>query len=241
MNRVYIIPAHLKSKRFPNKLIQKFGDKRIIDIVIEKTKTLLGDVVLATEDDLLIDIAKEHKIQAFKMGEVGCGSERAYHFYKANSQYDYYITIPADEVALDMKEVSKALKDNHNNITTLYCDFYNQHDLVSPLSCKIVSTIHDKALYFSRSVIPIHKQKNDLIYDDLSIYKKHVGVFIFSKSFLSSSSKVWGKSRLATIEGLEQNRFLEYGYDIHLRKIKHIGFGIDQPEQIEQLLNRIQK
>jgi CMP-2-keto-3-deoxyoctulosonic acid synthetase len=127
-------------------------------------------------------------------------------------------------------------------IITFYCDFYCKEDLMSRLSCKIVSDYSDRALYFSRCVIPTSKDPDDNWRTPLGVFKKHIGIFVFPKTWLEMYGKnMWDdrKSILADTESLEQNRFLEFGSLVSLLKIKHVGFGIDIRDQIEILENRI--
>ena len=46
------------------------------------------------------------------------------------------------------------------------------------------------------------------------------------------------KTNLDKIEGLEEIKLVECGFKVKLHKIKHIGFGIDSPEQVKLLEDR---
>ena len=87
----------------------------------------------------------------------------------------------------------------------------------------------------SRSVIPIAKNGNIL----LNNLKKNVGIFFFRRNFLDElKSHKNTKTYLDELEGLEQLRWLELGFKIKTVKIKHYGFGIDIPEQLNILEER---
>jgi len=246
-----IIPARLKSERFPNKLLHTFCGKSIIQTVIDNTKKLnfSNRIILATKDTELIKIGKQNNLEIFET-TARYGTEKIFNYYKQNPNYDYYISIPADEPTLNPDELNKfwekqKLSLPHNfidtsSIGTFYTDFYCLKDLISTLSCKIVTNKKNFALYFSRNIIPATKNNSHFL--PLSEYKKHVGVFIFPQSILKYlGSILWNteKSKLAEFEGLEQNRFLDFGIDIIVYKIFHIGFGIDQPHQIKLLEKRL--
>lgn len=243
---VAIIPVRLSSERFPNKHLQNFNGKPIIQHVIDYTKKLdfINRVVIATEDEKMKEYEKEvDEVFLMEPGGARCGSERTYRYYLRNNVFDYYFSIPADEPVIDSTEVnrgwselSKILEDE--SVGTFYTDFYNKDDLNDIRSCKIVND-EERVLYFSRSVIPI--QKNGEI-ADLSVYKKHIGIHVFPKKLLKYlGQELWGDwiSPLSEVESLEQNRFLQFGLDVYLQKIKHIGFGIDTIDQITKLEQRI--
>jgi 3-deoxy-manno-octulosonate cytidylyltransferase (CMP-KDO synthetase) len=245
LKNVAIIPARLNSKRFPNKILYKFNEKRIIDHVIENARGLnfIDDIVIASDD---IEFAKSlcDKYSFIKeyhiSNDVTCGSHRAYKYFLENDNYDFYITIPADEPAINPIEVNKTF-NNYNNIhlyeiITFYTKFYCKEDLISPLSCKIVATSDDYMIYNSRTVVPVNKDATHL---DLEQYKKHVGIFIFPNQVFFQYGDIWQNT--VDIESLEQNRFIQKRLKVKMLEIKHIGFGIDMPEQIKQLEERLKK
>jgi CMP-2-keto-3-deoxyoctulosonic acid synthetase len=88
----------------------------------------------------------------------------------------------------------------------------------------------------SRSLIPVSKAGEARL-DALS---KHVGVFVFGRPALD---RLWERrgvaTRFAALEGLEQLRWLELGLTLTARRIRHVGFGIDSPEQVALLEKRM--
>lgn len=259
MNNVIIIPARIGSKRFPNKLLQPFGKTTVIEKIISTTKRIkkqnpsIKKIIIATPDSELISIGQQNNIECFFMKgmDTWCGSQRAYLYYKnINSNFDNYITLPADEILLLSNEVSKIISEyneysylqNKADLYTCYCDFLYQEDLLSSSSCKIISDIYGEAIYFSRQIIPSSKESS--LYP-LSLYKKHVGIFIFPNNFMKNSETTWditdNKNSLAHLDGLEQNRFIEMRHRVGLLKIKHYGFGLDRPEDLEKLEQRFKE
>jgi 3-deoxy-manno-octulosonate cytidylyltransferase (CMP-KDO synthetase) len=242
MKTVAVIPARLKSTRFPNKIIQKFNGQRIIDRVIENTLELdfIDDVVIATDNESFGKeiVAKHRFVKGYYISDACCGTHRVYQFYKTNPSYKYYVSIPCDEPLINSVEINKTISninESHSDeIVTLYTNFFCEEDLHSPLSCKIVANDEDYMIYNSRAVVPILKSGSYLPLED---YKKHLGIFIFHKNiFKEHGMNLW----LGTtdIESLEQNRFLQRNVSIKLYKTNHIGFGVDIPEQIKKLEER---
>jgi len=245
MKIVGIIPARYESTRFPAKLLQPLMNKRILSWVIEYSikANVFDDIIVSTDDEKIKNFVEEkyRDIKAvMTKEEAKSGSHRAFlTYFQENLDHDFLVSIPADEALINYFELKNAIEEIIQNypryaITTLYTKFFSVGDLISLKSCKIVN-YGKKALYFSRSIIPA--MKNGKIDNSLSIYKKHVGVFIFHKNILSN--RMWRKqSILAEVEGLEQNGFLENGYEIFLKEIKHNYFGIDTKDQIELLEKR---
>ena len=248
MKIAVIIPARYESTRFSGKLMVELNGKPIIEHDIENAKKIKGidKIILATSDEVLIKITKKYNVPV-AIVDARCGSEKAYEYYKINQNFDYYISIPADEPSLNPDEVSRFISDLqtkdfvmiHFDIATFYSDFYDKDHLLSHLSCKIAANRYECAQYFSRSIIPSTKSGEIL---SLENYKKHIGVFIFSKEFFELYGKaLWDdwESEITDRESLEQNRFIDFGSRVKLYKIKHTGFGIDSPEQIKLLEQRI--
>ena len=89
-------------------------------------------------------------------------------------------------------------------------------------------------LYNSRAVVPATKDGKLRPLED---YLKHVGIFVIPNDVFVRYGNLW--SYTPDVESLEQNRFLSAGIDVRLSYVKHIGFGIDVPEQIEALEDRL--
>lgn len=250
MKYLAIIPARFESNRFPGKLLHPLMGKPILSWVIDYVKKVyfFNDIVVATEDEKIVDfVTTNHPdIRIFiNKKPVTCGSQRALEVSKTLSNYDIYVTVPSDEPLINYEEINKLAKyldyEFKEDILTLYTKFFCYDDLKSNLSCKIVTDKENNILYFSRSIIPISK---DGIISSLEEYKKHVALMFFNASFLRKKGDLlWGdwKSKIETIEGLEQNRFLDFGAKIKAAEIKHDYFGVDQEWQLNILEHRYQK
>lgn len=243
LNTVAIIPARLSSKRFPNKLLYELNGKRIIDHVIENTRKLdfVDSIIIGSDDkDFAKSLCKKYRfLNGYHISnDVTCGSHRAYKYYLKEPDYDFYLTIPADEPCIDPNEVNKVFnkqtKFYTDEVITFYTKFYCMEDLLSPLSCKIVTNDENIMIYNSRNVVPV---KKDGSYLSLNKYKKHVGIFCFPNEVFHNHGDLWEYT--TDIESLEQNRFMQSSFNVRMIEMKHIGFGIDIPDQIKQLERRM--
>ncbi len=239
MKAIGIIPARLQSERFPNKLFAQINGMPILERVIKNVidAKIMNKVIVATDSQEIVKFCNKLGQESFFMiDEVSCGSERVKYIYKAFPDYDWYVSFPADEPMLDPKELIKMWKKHiesgifHNIITTCWSNFYNDKErLLSYKSCKITSN-GNNVLYFSRTPIPW--SKNGLLSTDE--YKKHIGIFIFHNDLLSQNINLW-HGELAEKEGLEQIAFLENNIKVNLIEIKHLYYGIDTPEDINNI------
>jgi len=69
---IVIIQARLGSSRLPNKILKQFGNKTVLEHVVERTRNIIGvdQVIVATTksalDDKLVDFLSEMKIPYFR-------------------------------------------------------------------------------------------------------------------------------------------------------------------------------
>jgi 3-deoxy-manno-octulosonate cytidylyltransferase (CMP-KDO synthetase) len=247
MKIIKIIPFRLASARFPDKPLRTVFGKTLV----ENSLTIAGkipwgrSVLTATDEDysrLLehVDVRKRYDFDYIPTGSAcRTATERVLELHP-KLDADLYVSLPVDEPALipgEIESALKALSDGNADVFTLYCDFFCLEDALSRLSAKIAANIDGEVLYMSRSVIPIAKYGNV----DVEILKKNVGVFFFPRLFLERLKSLENiATTLDVFEGLEQLRWLELGFKIGIKKITHYGFGIDVPEQIPLLEERIQ-
>jgi len=70
-----IVEARSKSKRFPKKVLKKIGNKKVLEIMIDRLKNIDGinDIIIATtrnkEDEEIVKIAKKKNVKFYKGSE----------------------------------------------------------------------------------------------------------------------------------------------------------------------------
>ena len=119
MKVLAIIQARLGSTRFPSKIIQKLGDKTIIQVLIERlSKTKLIDkIVVATtkskNDDQLVNHIKSLKKEFFR----GSENDLLDRYYKTAKIYkpSYVLRITADCPFIDPQIVDKVISSHLKN------------------------------------------------------------------------------------------------------------------------------
>lgn len=249
-----VIPARMESERFPNKLLAHYHGKPILEHIVNASEDISHVLVknkIKTLKVLAIDVnnldnrqfdvreyCDDNDIQYFPMTQrVLCGSERVRYVAEKYPGYDYYITIPADEAAINGTHVGESIievvnQKDGNSVYTMYCNFYCKEDITDSRSCKLVIGADNSILYTSRSVVPGKKDGN---LHDINLYAKHLGVFIFPKRLLKKHPNMWRHANYSQFESLEQNMYLNQSFGFKAVKTIHSGFGIDTPDQLEKL------
>ena len=229
MKIAFVIPFSNKSSRFPCKIYKNFLGKPIWENVVQGTKDIgLGEVFVMTDSFLIPGIRDTNR--------ASCGSERAYNYFLRDPSFDWYISIPGDEPLVPSAELRRILGEigtwNRSAVHTCHCRFFNYGDVFDRRSCKMIVSKSGRVAYFSRSVIPGSK---DGYLHPLEVYCKHYAMMAFHRDLLDSRD-LWDGGEA---EGLEQNKFLLKGVPVVSHRIEHIGFGIDTPDQLPQLEERV--
>lgn len=230
-----IIPARLKSTRFPNKILAPInGIAMCIYTALQAKK--VDETIIVTDSDEVINLAKEHNIKCVKsINEHNSGTERI-------KEAADILGLDDDEIIINL-QADEPLFEKQNLL--LFKDFANKYkDEFFMASCfskindykdanavKVVLDKDNYALYFSRANIPFNRDNtSNLIY-------LHLGIYAYSykalKEFVSFTSV------LENIEKLEQLRALENGKKIKMLEINTKSFGIDTKEDYERLMKSL--
>ena len=85
-----------------------------------------------------------------------------------------------------------------------------------------------EALFFSRSVIPYHRDKQAS-----PVYYEHIGVYAFRKQALMNFTS-WDITPLEAAEKIECLRYLENGITLKMVVTEYMGIEIDTPEDLKR-------
>jgi len=245
MNTIGIIPARYNSTRFPGKPLIKIGGKTMIRRVYERCTLSLNNVIVATDDKRIrkeVEGFGGHAIMTspdHKSGTDRCAEAVTLYQKSNNKPVDVVINIQGDEPFLDpaiLSHLSNSFIDPKIRISTLVKKITNKKEIFDPNLPKVVIDKNGMALYFSRSPIPyvsnIEKTKWAVEYP----FYKHIGIYAFRKEVLMELTQL-PFSSLEQAESLEQNRWLENGYRIHVIETQHESVSVDTPEDLEKINN----
>ncbi len=245
MNTVVIIPARLGSSRLPNKVILDICGKPMVQHVFEAASKAKGiaSVYIATDSEEvkrvcehftsnIIMTAKEHESGTDRLAEA-----------VESIECDNIINVQGDEPLMDPELIS-ALAQNFENenvqMVSAMHKIKTTAELKSPNAVKVTVDKNSNALYFSRSIIPHHRDEWETLLNHhttiptaLKFYK-HIGIYGYKKEFLQEYSKM-EQTYLEKLEKLEQLRVLENGYKIKMIETEYEPVGVDVQEDLEKV------
>jgi 3-deoxy-manno-octulosonate cytidylyltransferase (CMP-KDO synthetase) len=232
MNIVAVIPARYAATRFPGKLMQVLGNKTIIRHVYENTVAtgFFNDVFVVTDSDIIYqEISTNGGKAIISKKEHESGSDRIAEAISEMS-VDVIVNVQGDEPFIKKEPLDKLVRlfnDPAVQVASLMRKI-TKEEAGNPNNVKVVTDNAGNALYFSRSIIPYHRDA------ELNAeYFLHVGVYAYKKEALINFTK-WSQSSLEKIEKLEQLRYLENGIKIKMAETDYNSISIDTPEDLER-------
>ncbi len=232
---IAIIPARYNSTRLPGKVLEKIGNKTILELVYKKVQQAkyIDEIIIATDDQKIIDTSLSFGANAeMTFSSHKSGTDRCAQVSREFWEDDIILNIQADEPFIDPEIIDllalKMKDDNWIEIATLCTNVNNPAEISDPNTVKVVKDIYNKALYFSRSIIPFYRDK-----DSGNSFYKHIGIYAYRNKILQSITSL-NESKLEKAEKLEQLRWMENGYKIHVFETEYQGFGIDTVEDLER-------
>ncbi|MBF1075121.1 MAG: 3-deoxy-manno-octulosonate cytidylyltransferase, partial [Prevotellaceae bacterium] len=111
--------------------------------------------------------------------------------------------------------------------------FASMQEVLNPNSPKIVMDVNGFAMYFSRSVIPFVRGKQEQEWIKSFPYVKHLGIYAYRRQVLKEITQL-PQSPLEIAESLEQLRWLQNGYRIRVGITDVETVGIDTPDDLKR-------
>ncbi len=247
-NCIIIIPARYQSSRFPGKPLAKIGDKTMIQHVYERCQScdfVQGVFVATDHEDIFEEVMRFGG--AAVMTNIDCenGTQRiadaAEIIEKNIMPFDYVINVQGDEPFIatsQIKTVYDLLLQKNAQISTLAKKIDATHDIFSPHVVKVVLNNEQEALYFSRSPIPFMRDVAEDIWKEEHTYLKHIGIYGFQKSVLMDIRKLQ-QTDLECAENLEQLRWLQNGYVMHVGFTEIQAKAVDTPQDLIDILKEL--
>ena len=179
MKTLVLIPSRLAATRLPGKPLLKINGLSIISHVFQKAeKANIGEVVVATSDQEIIDDVKKNGGQAIlTKKEHQTGTDRIYEALRlsGNKDIDLVMNLQGDEPLIDVEDIrnlNNHMKKNKTQLGTLGSkiltkDYYKNQNIVKVLTKENLDTENfPEALNFKRVV----SEQNKNIYHHLGIY-----------------------------------------------------------------------
>lgn len=228
-----IIPARLKSTRFPRKMLAQLGSKPLMQWAWEAACSVsLFDTVAFAIDSQEVARVIEDFGGTYFFTEESCqnGTERMIELQKNQKvDADIWVNWQGDEPFITegmIKNLLQTCACEESDVWTLAKKIDKLEEIATPHIAKVVFDAKGFALYFSRSVIPHYRDAGEV-----KSYYKHIGLYAFTKQALEKIAML-SPAPLELAEQLEQLRFLYHGLKIRVHETKEEAMGIDLPEHL---------
>lgn len=238
MKFIGIIPARYASTRFPGKPLALLGGKPVIQHVYEKVAAVLEAAYVATDDERIYDAVKSFGGQVvMTRTDHKSGTDRIEEaIEKIGGEWDVVVNVQGDEPFVaksQLDTICHCFDDPTTQIATLGKPFESMEIVQNPNSPKIVVDNMGFAMYFSRSVIPYVRGKEESSWLTHYPFLKHLGIYAYRKDVLRQVTQL-PQSSLEIAESLEQLRWLQNGFKIKVGTTDVETVGIDTPQDLER-------
>jgi 3-deoxy-manno-octulosonate cytidylyltransferase (CMP-KDO synthetase) len=240
MKKIVVIPARLNSSRLPNKVLLDLKGKTVVQRVYEqclKAKNI-DEVYIATDSIEIQNSCKSFTQNIIMTKDTHeSGTDRIAEAV-LDIECDVVINVQGDEPFIDPNLIDELANSFENSQTQMASAMHKISKIEELKNHNVVKVTVDKnseALYFSRSIIPHHRDDwesllchHETIPEALKFFR-HLGIYGYTKEFLLSYSKM-EPTYLERLEKLEQLRVLENGYKIKMIETSYNSIGIDTKE-----------
>ncbi len=230
MKTLVIIPSRMSATRLPGKPLLKINGLSIISHVSKKAEEAnIGDVIVATEDQEIIDDVKGNGFNAILTSKKHkTGTDRIYEAFKKSNirDVDFIMNLQGDEPAIEIQDIVRLndkMLQNPYNIGTLAATMKDNKNLRNENIVKVITENTLGENNFPKSISFLRKSEQiDKIYH-------HIGVYCYSKVSLEKFVQL-SQSKNEIENRLEQLRALDNNIDINVSLAKSSPIGVDTEE-----------
>lgn len=237
MTPIILIPARLGSTRLPNKVLLPIGGiPMIVHVLLRAQQAGLGPVAVACgEAEIAAAVRAAGGTAILTDPNLPSGSDRIFAALQAldpDSKHDIVINLQGDLPGINPDDLAAVLAPLENpvyDIATLVAPITSAAEAEAPSVVKCACAFPAwetiaPALYFSRNIIPSG--------DGPRFH--HIGIYAYRRAALARFVSL-PPSPMEQREKLEQLRALEAGLRIGARLVPAPPFGVDTPEDLENI------
>lgn len=244
MKFLAIIPARYDSSRFPGKPLARIGGMTMIERVYERVAACYEHCRVATDDVRIADEVKRFGGKVVmtstdhRSGTDRCAQALEIVERETGEKFDVVVNVQGDEPFVSpehLEKIREPFSDRETMIATLIKKFGRDEDIFNPNIPKVV-TAGERALYFSRSVIPYLRgitEKSE--WTDNHTFFKHIGLYAYRANVLKTITGL-PQGTLEKAESLEQLRWIENGYELRVVEVFTETLAVDTPEDLQKAL-----
>lgn len=238
-----VIPARYASTRFPAKVLAEVDGKPLVWHVYDRTRraALVSETVVATDDARVAEALRPYGVPVvMTRADHPSGTDRAAEVARG-SDAAVVINVQGDEPLIDPATIDATLRplldDPEVPMATARRLIGDAADIGNPNVVKVVCDLRGRALYFSRSPIPFIRDGADRA-ASRTCYWQHIGLYAYRRDFLLRYADLKA-TPLENLEKLEQLRVLENGFPIAVVETEYESIGVDTPEDLERVRERL--
>jgi 3-deoxy-manno-octulosonate cytidylyltransferase (CMP-KDO synthetase) len=232
MRCAIVIPARYGSTRLPGKPLLKSTGKYLIQHVYEQAcrSKRAGEVIVATDDPRIqaavagfggrvVMTRRDHPSGTDRVAEVARGLDA-----------DVIVNVQGDEPLIEPRDLDLLPEllagDPEAQLATLAVPLTSLEAYASPNVVKVVRDRRGRALYFSRSPIPMVRDGQPDLNGGSQLFLQHLGLYAYRRKALLELAAL-PPDPIEESEKLEQLRVLALGWRIQVGVVAHAGRGVD--------------
>ena len=230
MKTLVIIPSRMSATRLPGKPLLKINGLSIISHVSKKAEEAnIGDVIVATEDQEIIDDVRSNGFNAIlTSSKHKTGTDRIHEALKKSNirDADFIMNLQGDEPAIDIQDIVKLndkMLKNLSNIGTLAATIKDNKNLRNENIVKVITEDTLGENNFPKGISFLRKS------DQVDNIYHHIGVYCYAKDSLEKFVQL-SQSKNEIGNRLEQLRALDNNIDINVSLAKSSPIGVDTEE-----------
>ncbi len=230
MKTLVIIPSRMSATRLPGKPLLKINGLSIISHVSKKAEEAnIGDVIVATEDQEIIDDVKGNGFNAIlTSNKHKTGTDRIYEALKKSNirDVDFIMNLQGDEPAIDIQDIVRLndkMLQNLSNIGTLAATIKDNKNLKNENIVKVITENNLGENNFPKGISFLRKS------EQIENIYHHIGVYCYSNDSLEKFVQL-SQSKNEIENRLEQLRALDNNIDINVSLANSSPIGVDTEE-----------
>ena len=241
-----VIPARFGSTRFPAKILASDTGKPLVQHVVDQVRQCrrVRDVIVATDDDRIVRALRPFETRCVMTSPAHqSGTDRVAEVARGlPAKVNIVVNVQGDEPEIEPDTVDKLIErletQASDDMATAATPYPAGEDPANPNLVKVVMGPDGRALYFSRSPVPFHRDPP--AGSNRPAYHLHLGIYAYRRDFLLKFAS-WPPTPLEMTEKLEQLRALEHGRSIFVLEVSRATHGIDTPEQYAEFVQRYRR
>ncbi len=232
MRTLIVVPARYASSRLPGKPLLRSTGKYLIQHVVERARQArcADGVLVATDDSRIAAAVASFGGQSIMTSRMHrSGTDRVAEVAR-RVDADVYVNLQGDEPEIDPADIDRLVDVLSTSpdgcVATLAAPITSIDDYQSPHCVKVTCDPSGRALYFSRSPIPMVRDGEPDLSRRPSPFLQHIGIYGYRREDLLAIAQL-PPSPLENLEKLEQLRALEHGWSFAVGVVARASRGVD--------------